>query len=68
MSRTYAGFLFKCKVCGEVHLLDFGVPHARIRVPCVKDKDAVKKYNKKDFEYWWGSYWDVHDILVNEAK
>ena len=66
MSRTFAGYLFKCKVCGKTHLMDDGEPHRGIRLPCVDNKYDTRKYNKKDFEYWHGAYWDVFDIIVNE--
>lgn len=68
MSRTYAGYLFKCKVCGEIHLLDSGEPHRGILVPCVNSKYSIRKYNRKDFEYWHGLYYDVFNICVQEAK
>ena len=68
MSRTYAGFLFKCKECGEMHLLDMGEPHKGIRLPCAKKDYAYNSYDEKDFNYWHGCYWDVYDILVQEIK
>ena len=68
MSRTYGGYLFKCKVCGNTHLMDSGEPHEGIRLPCVDNKYAVREYNKSDFQYWHGLYWDVFHILVQEVK
>lgn len=68
MSRTYGGYLFKCKVCGEVHLLDAEKLHRVMNVPCIRSKYAVRKYKKSDFEPWHGLYFDVSDIIVKEAK
>ena len=66
MSRTYAGYLFKCKECGEKHLMDSSEPHNGICLPCVNKKDVVETYRKEDFEFWHGNYWDVFDIRVQE--
>lgn len=68
MSRTYAGYIFECKVCGEKHLLDSGEPHNGILVPCANDPNAVREYKKTQFEFWHGSYWDVFNNLVQEVK
>lgn len=62
MSRTYGGWLFTCKVCGNPHLMDSGEPHDGIRVSCVNG--GSKNYKEKDFEHWHGYYADVFDILV----
>lgn len=68
MSRTYAGYLFRCKVCGKIHLMDSGKPHDGIRLPCVNNKYAVRTYNECDFNFWQGMYWDVFDCLVQEVN
>ena len=68
MSRTYGGYLFQCKVCGKIHLMDSGKPHQGIRLPCVDNKYDVEKYEEKDFEVWHGFYLDVFDIRVQEVK
>lgn len=68
MSRTYAGYLFRCRVCKKMHLMDSGKPHDGIRLPCVDNKYAVRTYNKSDFEFWHGFYWDIFDICVQEIK
>ena len=48
MSRTAAGYVFKCKECGETHLMYDGEPHDGIRVPCAWDEGKVKEYDEKD--------------------
>ena len=68
MSRTYAGYLFKCKVCGKTHLMDSGEPYKGIRLPCVDNEYEIREYNKNDFEFWHGIYWDVFDMCVREVK
>ena len=68
MSRTYGGYLFKCKVCGELHLLDAEKLRRVMYVPCIRSRCAVKKYKKSDFDYWHGLYYDVFDIIVKESK
>lgn len=68
MSRSYEGYLFKCKVCGEIHLLDSSEPYSGIHLPCVDNKYTLRKYDKSDFKYWHGSYWEVFNILVQELK
>lgn len=37
MSRTAAGYTFKCKVCGYPHLMTNSEPRDGIRVPCYTD-------------------------------
>lgn len=54
MSRTAAGYVFKCKVCGEGHLMTKGEPHDGIRVPCYLYEDKIRSYKKNDFEFWHG--------------
>lgn len=68
MSRTYAGYLFTCKRCGKLHLMNSGEPHDGIRLPCVDFEYSVNEYEKKDFEFWHGNFYDVFDIRVQEVK
>ncbi len=68
MSRTYAGYLFKCKVCRKIHLMDSGKPHEGICLPCVDNKYAIREYSEKDFKFWQGIHFDVFDISVQEVK
>lgn len=68
MSRTYAGYLFTCKRCGKLHLMNSGKPHDGILLPCVDFKYSVNEYKERDFEFWHGSYYDVFDIRVQEVK
>lgn len=64
MSRTAAGYVFKCKVCGDVHLMYDGEPHDGIRVPCAWDEDKVKEYDKKDFQFYHG----MITLLTGQVK
>ena len=66
MSRTYAGFLFKCRECGKTHLLDGEIRNG-ILIPCKENKHAKHIYKESDFIYWHGYYSDVCDIIVKEA-
>ena len=68
MSRTRAGYLFKCKVCGKAHLMYEGKPRCGIRLPCVDDEYAVREYDEEDFHFWHGFESDVFFITVNEVK
>lgn len=54
MSRTAAGYAFKCKVCGYPHLMTNSEPRDGIRVPCYLEEDKVKSYDKKDFKFYHG--------------
>ncbi len=54
MSRTAAGYAFRCKVCGYGHLMTNSEPHDGIRVPCYINEDEVRTYNKDDFEFYHG--------------
>ena len=67
MSRTYAGFLFRCKNCGKLHLLDNEKPFDGIHVSCVNEFYG-NEYKKEDFQFWHGSFWDVFDIRVQSYK
>lgn len=68
MSRTFGGYLFECKECGEKHLMASGKPRNGIRLPCVNNKKAIRKYRKKDFTLWMGSFFDVCDNIVREVS
>lgn len=68
MSRTYAGYLFRCKHCEKMHLFANGEPRNGIVLPCVDNKYAKNTYEKTDFRFWHGIYWDVCNICVQEVK
>ena len=65
MSRTGGGEIFRCKVCGEYHILTKGELHDGIRVPCGWNRKEIRSYNKADFKFYYG-YVDLID-LVEEA-
>ena len=68
MSRTHSGYLFRCKCCGKMHLLDNEEPRNGIVLPCVDFKFTENTYVETDFKFWHGIYWDVFDICVQEVK
>lgn len=67
MSRTAAGYAFRCKVCGYAHVLVESEPHDGIRVPCAWEEDKVKSYDEKDFQFFHGMI-NLLTGLVKEVK
>lgn len=68
MSRTFGGYLFKCKKCGAKHLMAPGKPHDGIRLPCADSKEAIREYQESDFTLWMGSFFDVYGNIVKESS
>lgn len=68
MSRTFGGYLFKCKECGAKHLMACGEPRDGIHLPCVNNEKAIRKYQQSDFTFWMGSFFDVCGNIVEEQK
>lgn len=55
MSRTAAGYAFKCKLCGYGHIMVRGKPRDGIVVPCAWKEGESAQYKKEDFIYYHGT-------------
>lgn len=71
MSRTAAGYIFRCKACDGVHLVSNSFVPAdensktTIQLHCLKDKNVIKKYSRTELREWHGLLWDYLENRVN---
>ena len=54
MSRTVGGYVFKCNVCGIVHILTERKPYEGIRIYCPIREKKSEEYKKGDFKSYLG--------------
>ncbi len=50
MDRSIEGYVFRCKICGEEHILTGKIPRKGIRISCAWDKNQIETYERSDFK------------------